>query len=1069
MWDNIREALENGYDIHENYIHARELLDREKTNANYNEHYDDTLAILEASICEAEQDREGVFEAIARGFSCNPVNYELYFMLGNFYYQTNPDQAFLCFENALFYCDSPEDSAIIRAKMDNLRSAYEISVKRTVIVIVSYNSSYLLQKNIESIRGTLPEGTYSIVVVDNASGDGVVGWLEKQTDLLLVKNEENRGFPCACNQGVRAAGEAGYEDSDIFLLNNDTRLSVNSLFWLRMGLYENQKIGATGSCSNYAGNNQQLDATFSSPEEYLKYGAKLNIPLKHPYEERVRLSGFAMLVRRSVWDKVDGMDEQFSPGYFEDDDLCMQILKQGFRILFCKNSFIYHAGSQSFSHMENINGLLLAHQQLFIEKYGFDVLEYAYPNRDLMAGLPYSERDEFNALQVGCGLGADLKMLRTLYPKAHMVGIESDPALSGIAGGTEAIFGSVERLTDVFKSPVFDLLIINPKIYVGLSVNDQQIISGLCKKSCIILPKKNPYADFPFEKIKLVIWDLDDTFWKGTLSEGEIVLSQKNIRLVKDLTERWIINSISSKNDASETKAALGRLQMDFFFVFNNVNWENKGEQIRQKLADMGLRAENTLFIDDNIRNLEEAKYMNDGIMTATPDIIPYLASYVSMLPVSDMGHRRLGQYQILEKKTAVREKFDSQEAFLIDSDIRVMIGKDCLDNLDRIAELVARTNQLNFTKQRSSREELLRMISNDWMDSGYVRVKDKFGDYGIAGFYCYNRQERRLEHFLFSCRILGMRVEQYVYEKIGCPKIEIAPPIAGVLEKDVAVPWIREEWDNEQSVTELPKDNRVKILLKGPCDMSVIESYLIGGKITTEFNYVNSEGFITAGQNHSMHVWESANCTEAELGNVLGEVPFITHGDFETLLFQKEYHIICYSLLPDCHAGLYRNKETGFSISFGSVNFDLTDKNNWQGYIGGSIVNHGFPFTEEIIKDFSEKWEFVGTTPIDEIIRNLEYMYMNAPGNPVFVLLLGSEIEYNGENAEFANHAKRHKEVNEKVKAFAVGKKRIKLINMTDFINSQEDFGDSINHFSRSVYYNLATAVCSCINDVFG
>lgn len=68
---------------------------------------------------------------------------------------------------------------------------------------------------------------------------------------------------------------------------------------------------------------------------------------------------------------------------------------------------------------------------------------------------------------------------------------------------------------------------------------------------------------------------------------------------------------------------------------------------------------------------------------------------------------------------------------------------------------------------------------------------------------------------------------------------------------------------------------------MKGPCNMSAIESYLTGGKITTEFNY--------------------------------------------------KYHIICYSLLPDCHAGLHRNKKTGFYISFGSVNFDLTDEKIFQ------------------------------------------------------------------------------------------------------------------------------------------
>lgn len=1059
MWDKIREYLENN-----DYISARELLDQEKSATTS---WDDTLAILEASLCEAEQDREGMFEAIARGLSWNPSNFELYYMLGRFYYPVNPDQAFLCFQNALFYCDCWQDSETIREEIEELDDSGGITVRNTVIVIVSYNSCHLLKKNIESIRSTLPDGIYQMIVVDNGSDDGVAEWLEKQSDILLIKNTENRGFSCACNQGVQAARRTGLEESDVFLLNNDTRLALNALFWLRMGLYESEKTGAVGSYSNYAGNGQQLDVMLSLPEEYLEYGARTNVPLIHPYEERVRLSGFAMLVKGCVWDAVGGMDERFTPGYFEDDDLCMQILKCGYRIRLCKNSFIYHAGSQSFSHEEQVNDLLLAHQQMFVEKYGFDILEYAVPDRELLAGIPYSENDEFNVLQVGCGLGADMKLLRTIYPGAHVAGVESNRELADVAGGTEAVFTNISELTEVFRLPVFDVLLISSGAHALLSENDKRLLAGLCKRGCVVLSGKNLYADFPFDQIKLVIWDLDDTFWKGTLSEGEILFSQKNIQLVRDLADRGIISSISSKNDAVEVETALKRHGVDSFFVFNNINWENKGEQIRQKLSHMGLRAENTLFIDDNSRNLEEAKFINGGIMTAPPDIIPYLAGYVSALELSDREHKRLNQYRILERKTTALEQFDTREAFLFDSDIRVIIGKDCQNELDRIEELVARTNQLNFTKVRSSREELLRMVSNDWMDCGYVRVMDRYGDYGIVGFYCYNRQEERMEHFLFSCRIMGMKAEQYVYTKLGSPEMDIAAPVATLLEKGRDVPWIREEEAGEYHF-EPPRDNRVKVLLKGPCDLSVIESYLIGGKITTEFNYVNSQGFITAGQNHSMHIWESADCTEAELKDMLREVPFLTRGDFETMLFKKEYHIVCYSLLPDCHAGLYCNRRTGRYISFGSVNFDLTDERNWQRYMNGSIVNHGFPFTEKILRDFSERWEFVGTTPGEIIVRNLEYMYFNAPGSPAFVLLLGSEIEYEGENPEFADHARRHREINERVKVFAADKKRVRLVNITDFIHSQEDYGDSINHFSRKVYYNLATAVCSCINEAF-
>lgn len=1061
MWDIIRERLTNG-DI----AGARLLIDREKARL---EAYDDIFACLDAGVCEAEQDRKGMFDAVAKGLRHNPQNYELYYMLGRFYFHSQPDQAFLCLQNALYYCQCPEDADIIRSEMESLVQSYDITVNDVAIIIPTYNADYLLQKNIESIRDTLPADSYKIIVVDNASQDGTVGWLAEQEDIMVVLNEENRGFSCACNQGAAATAGTQAEESDIFLLNNDTRLSLNSLFWLRMGLYGDQSIGAVGSCSNYAGNEQQIEVTFSLPGEYLEYGAERNVPLVRSCEERVRLSGFAMLVKRRVWNDVGGMDEAFTPGYFEDDDLCMRIQQRGFRLLYCKNSFIYHVGSQSFSREESVNDLLLQHHEMFIRKYAFDILEHASPNRILPLQIPYPEDYEFNILQIECGLGADLKLLRSIYPNSHAIGIEQRLALRRIAGCTEAVFESVSQLREVSGGPVFDVLVISPEAAGRLSDKDKELLARMCKREHKIISGRSPYEEVPFGEIKLIVWDLDDTFWKGTLSEENVTLIQSNIQLVKAAADRGIINSISSKNDFAEVSAFLERFQMHSYFVFNDINWADKGEQIRQKLADMGLRAENTLFIDDNPRNLQEVKFINPGIMAYPPDIIPYFMAYLSELPASDKKHERLKRYRLLEKKKSVQRQYARKEEFLFDSQIVVRIEYDCMKELDRIAEMVQRTNQLNFTKKRSGREELLRTISNDWIDCGYIRVRDKFGDYGIVGFYSFNRQEQRLEHFLFSCRIMGMDVEQYIYHRLGSPAIDMIEPVAGELVKGRNVPWIAEESGGGMPEEASFGDNRIRVLLKGPCDMSVIESYLSGGKITTEFNYINPEGFITAGQNHSMHIRQSLECMEGEIEDIVAEVPFVTHGDFETMIFKREYHVICYSLLTDCHAGLYRNKKTGRYISFGSVNFDLTDERNMHGYIDGSIVGHGFTFDEKIIRDFSGRWEFVGTTSCEDIVRNLEYIYDHLPGSPKFVLLLGSEIEYEGENEEFADHAKRHSQVNRAVEAFAEGRERVKLINVTDHIRSQEDFVDCIDHYSRRIYYDLATAVCSCINKYAG
>lgn len=938
-----------------------------------------------------------------------------------------------------------------------------ISENKILIVGVSYNSMHLMQESISSIRRTLPSGSYKIVVTDNASTDGVAEWLGNQEDILLIRNERNVGFGPACNQAVNATIGTEFEKYDIFLLNNDTRLAENALYFLKEALYSSDDIGAVGSVSNYSGNRQQVDVLYDKVEDYLEYGKKNNIPRENSTEERVRLSGYAMLIRREAWNKAGGFDEVFAPGYFEDDALSMELLKNGYRLIVVKNSFIYHAGSQSFAGTD-YKALLEEHRMLFEQKYGFDIIDYAYADEAALSCIAYEREDAFRFLHMGSGLGAVLKSVRSRFPKCEVVGVESNEALFDISNSTEKVFDSLDSLKNEHGEGYFDILFIDDRVKKEMSRGEKKLLVSLCRSDAQLLEKNSGYENLPYESIKLIIWDLDDTLWTGTLSETEVDIPEVNIGLIKMLTDHGVINSISSKNDEEPVKKRLTKAGIWDDFVFNNINWNEKGSQIATKITQMGLRAENVLFIDDNPRNLEEARYGNEALMTADPKVIPYLITYYSGLTPKDVKHNRLEQYKLLERKTAAKAEGITKEEFLYESSIRIIINRNCLEEIDRIHELVMRTNQLNYTKNRDNKELLTRQLTNDWNDCAYIRVYDRFGDYGIVGFYCYNTREKSMEHFLFSCRVLGMGIEQYVYNSIGCPAFAIKPPVASQLSMDREVPWIIES-DDESIVEDSIRNKRARILLKGPCDMSAIEPYLAGGNITTEFNYINEYGFVTTGQNHSVHIREKAELTDDEISAIFNEVPFIIEGDFVTNLFTKQYHVICFSLLQDLGAGLYRNKKTGNYISFSSRNFDLTDPKYTNRFINKEIQGHDFDFNREIIEKFADNWEFIGNTPLEMLLDNLDYIYENVPGKPLIILLLGSEIDYEGYNEEFDGLSEIYKEINPIIKAFAEDHERIKVIDPTEFIQSQDDFEDCINHFSRRVYYDIAGRICEYIN----
>lgn len=301
--------------------------------------------IIKGADCESTGDLEGLFACIKEAMKLDGQNYELFYMLGNYHYMKKQyEQAFLCYEQAELYCDNDDRHEIIHMK-ECVKEQFQVDVRNISIVIVSYNIRDLMMLCIKSIRATLKKGTYEIIVADNASTDGIREWLAEQEDVRHILNTTNCGFPEGCNQGIRAA----VKGNDIFLLNNDTVLTPNAVFWLRMGLYSDRKVGTAGSITNYASNGQKILIDDPTPDGYLKAAKHINVPMESPYEYKTWLVGFALLIKNKMISQVGTLDERFSPGNYEDYDYGLRVQKAGFYNVLCRNSFILHWGGQNFA------------------------------------------------------------------------------------------------------------------------------------------------------------------------------------------------------------------------------------------------------------------------------------------------------------------------------------------------------------------------------------------------------------------------------------------------------------------------------------------------------------------------------------------------------------------------------------------------------------------------------------------------------------------------------------------------------------------------------------------------
>ena len=368
------------------------------------------------------------------------------------------------------------------------------------------------------------------------------------------------------------------------------------------------------------------------------------------------------------------------------------------------------------------------------------------------------------------------------------------------------------------------------------------------------------------EPVRLVVWDLDETFWRGTLVEGGIrEYVQAHHEIVVELARRGILSSICSKNDEQSVVKVLEEQKILDYFVFPDISWDPKGPRLAALIEAVQLRPATVMFIDDNPRNLAEAKALIPDLQLENEEFIPKLLADPRFVGKDDSDLSRLKQYKLLEARSeAQRSAGGGGHQFLRDSDIRVCFDHDLEDvtNLDRAIELINRTNQLNYTKRRlpedleAAREILRRDTALMEVQAGLIRVVDRYGDYGYVGFFmmrvnmqAHESRHRELIHFCFSCRTLGMLVERWVYDYLERPKLEVVGEVVTDLSGPDVVDWVR-----LVSSSELFSDRKAKVSaiapelrLYGGCEMYPIGLYLkqYAPEVKVRGSFVANDKFI--------------------------------------------------------------------------------------------------------------------------------------------------------------------------------------------------------------------------------
>ncbi len=284
---------------------------------------------------------------------------------------------------------------------------------------------------------------------------------------------------------------------------------------------------------------------------------------------------------------------------------------------------------------------------------------------------------------------------------------------------------------------------------------------------------------------KCLVLDLDNTLWGGVVgddgvdgvkigendAEGEAFKAFQEYIL--GLKDRGLLLAVSSKNDPDIARLPFQQredmvLSLDDFVAFK-AGWNPKPQSVMQIAEQLNIGMDSIVFVDDNP---VERALMRDSApevkvveLSADPAEYPYLlerSGWLEFAQFTAEDRQKTAQYKQNAERQELLASHDDYEKFLESLDQKAVVGDFAPEHLDRITQLINKTNQFNLTTKRMTRSEVEEVDGRESALGLFVRLTDRFGDNGIISVLIADRDRDALnvDVWLMSCRVLKRGVE---------------------------------------------------------------------------------------------------------------------------------------------------------------------------------------------------------------------------------------------------------------------------------------------------------------------
>ncbi|GBE04441.1 linear gramicidin synthase subunit D [bacterium BMS3Abin10] len=286
---------------------------------------------------------------------------------------------------------------------------------------------------------------------------------------------------------------------------------------------------------------------------------------------------------------------------------------------------------------------------------------------------------------------------------------------------------------------------------------------------------------------KVIVLDCDYTLWKGVCGEDgplgiEVDGPWKILQefILKQHDSGMLICICSKNNEEDVVEVFKHHIEMPLkrdHIVAWRINWNPKSENIKSLAEELKLGLDSFIFIDDNpVECAEIQANCPEVLAILLPNQVNNIPGFLAHmwafdhLKITEEDHRRTTLYQQNIKRERFRQESLTLADFLQNLELEVKISEMKQQQIPRVAQLIQRTNQFNFTNIRRSEAEIQNLCQSDKLECLVTIVSDRFGDYGLVGVILFktNFEVIEIDTCLLSCRVLGKGIEHRMLAKLG-------------------------------------------------------------------------------------------------------------------------------------------------------------------------------------------------------------------------------------------------------------------------------------------------------------